>query len=151
MRTGLFFVLLLSICIALLISSSLPITGSSFPSAAFLVKSTPYLRRLSYSPSALLDVTRAVPDPPPGVDPSYDGVFSRMARTADLTSSRDTDREASAPTVKSASLAHRPRSRASVEMYESYIPPVFAYRADDAMYVRIDGEGGRGRGGGGSF
>jgi hypothetical protein len=54
------------------------------------------------------------------VDPSDDGVFSRMARTADLTSSRDTDWEDSAFTVKSASLAHRPRRRASVEMYESY-------------------------------
>ena len=119
MRTGLFFVLLLSICIALLISSSLPITGSSFPSAAFWVKSTPYFSRLSYNPSAPRDVTRAGPDPP-GVDPSDDGVFSRMARTADLTSSRDTDWEDSAFTVKSASLAHRPRRRASVEMYESY-------------------------------
>ena len=41
-KQGLFFVLLDKICITLWISVFLPITGSSFPSAAFFVKSVPY-------------------------------------------------------------------------------------------------------------
>jgi hypothetical protein len=54
MSTGLFLVLLLSICIALLISSSLPMTGSSFPSDARFVKSTPNLSRGSSSLMSLV-------------------------------------------------------------------------------------------------
>ena len=42
MRTGLFLVRRDSICIARRISSSRPMTGSSFPSSADLVKSIPY-------------------------------------------------------------------------------------------------------------
>ena len=41
-KQGLFLVLLDNICITLSISSFLPITGSSFPSLAFWVKSIPY-------------------------------------------------------------------------------------------------------------
>ena len=40
-RHGLFFVLLDNICITLSISSFIPITGSTFPSSTFLVKSSP--------------------------------------------------------------------------------------------------------------
>mmetsp|Transcript_10908 Transcript_10908/g.13783 ORF Transcript_10908/g.13783 Transcript_10908/m.13783 type:complete len:210 (-) Transcript_10908:399-1028(-) len=56
-RQGLFFVLLDNIWIVLLISSSRPITGSSFPSSAALIRSTPYLERASYDSSALVLVT----------------------------------------------------------------------------------------------
>ena len=41
-RHGLFLFLRDKICITLVISFCLPITGSSFPSSAILVKSTPY-------------------------------------------------------------------------------------------------------------
>ena len=47
-RTGLFFVLLERTCITLLISSSLPITGSSLSSFADLVRSLQYLSREAY-------------------------------------------------------------------------------------------------------
>lgn len=50
-NTGLFFVLRERICIHLLISSSLPITGSSFPDRAMAVKSFPYFSKDSYLPS----------------------------------------------------------------------------------------------------
>ncbi len=81
------------------------------------MKSMPYFSRLSYNPSAERDVTRPGPPPvPPGPDPSDVGVLSRMARTAFLTSSRDTDWELRAPMVKSVSFAQRPRRSASVEM-----------------------------------
>ncbi len=45
--TGLFFVLLLRISSILSVSSSLPITGSSFPSFAILVKSIPYSSKVA--------------------------------------------------------------------------------------------------------
>ena len=47
MRTGLFFVLRERISITLRISSSLPITGSIFPSFTSLTKSCPYLLNAS--------------------------------------------------------------------------------------------------------
>ncbi len=47
-KTGLFFVLLDKTCITLVISSSLPITGSSFPICACSVRSCPNLNRASY-------------------------------------------------------------------------------------------------------
>ena len=50
-RQGLFFVLLLKICIRRPISSFRPITGSSFPSSACQVRSVPYCSR---TPSFLL-------------------------------------------------------------------------------------------------
>ena len=50
-RTGLFFVLLERIWMHLRISSSLPITGSSFPAFAMAVKSFPYFSSASYFPS----------------------------------------------------------------------------------------------------
>ena len=46
-RTGLFFVFLLSILITLLISSSRPITGSSLLSLAAFTRSLPYFSRTS--------------------------------------------------------------------------------------------------------
>ena len=52
-RIGLFFVLLLRICRTLLISSSLPITGSSFPCAALSFRFTANLLRFSYLFSAM--------------------------------------------------------------------------------------------------
>lgn len=51
MRTGLFLVLLDKIWMHLRISSSLPITGSSFPALAIAVKSLPYFSNDSYFPS----------------------------------------------------------------------------------------------------
>ncbi len=45
-RQGLFFVLLLKICISLFISASRPMTGSSPPSAASSVKSVPYCSKI---------------------------------------------------------------------------------------------------------
>lgn len=55
--TGLFFVLLERIWIHLRISSSLPITGSSFPALAIAVRSFPYFSSASYLPSG--SVTKA--------------------------------------------------------------------------------------------
>ena len=52
--TGLFFVLRERICISLRSSSSLPITGSSFPSWASWVISFPYLDKASRLTSGLL-------------------------------------------------------------------------------------------------
>ena len=49
--TGLFFVLLERIWMHLRISSSLPMTGSSFPAFAIAVKSFPYFSKASYFPS----------------------------------------------------------------------------------------------------
>ncbi|MDR1987607.1 MAG: hypothetical protein LBQ24_02320 [Candidatus Peribacteria bacterium] len=46
-KTGLFFVLLESICIALLISSSLQITGSIFQALALSTKSIQYFFKAS--------------------------------------------------------------------------------------------------------
>uniref|UniRef100_A0A7C9CZG3 Uncharacterized protein n=1 Tax=Opuntia streptacantha TaxID=393608 RepID=A0A7C9CZG3_OPUST len=57
MRTGLFLVLLERIWIHLRISSSLPITGSSFPSLAIAVKSLPYFSSASYFPSGSWSMT----------------------------------------------------------------------------------------------
>ena len=48
MRTGLFFVLLERTCMTLLISSSLPMTGSSLSSMAALVRSLQYLSKAAY-------------------------------------------------------------------------------------------------------
>ena len=48
MRIGLFFVLLVRICNTLLISSSLPITGSNFPVSALSFKLMAYLLRALY-------------------------------------------------------------------------------------------------------
>ena len=45
MRTGLFFVRRHSTCMTRMISSSRPMTGSNFPSAAACIKSRPYLSR----------------------------------------------------------------------------------------------------------
>jgi len=56
-RTGLFFVFLERIRITFLISLSLPITGSSFPSFAFSTKSCPYLLSVSYVASGLSELT----------------------------------------------------------------------------------------------
>ena len=55
--TGLFFVLLDRISIALLISRSVPITGSSLPLLAASTKSVPYLFRASYVSSGFWLVT----------------------------------------------------------------------------------------------
>ena len=52
-RTGLFLVLLLNIWIVLLISSSLPITGSRIPSLADFVRSMPNLSKVSFELSKL--------------------------------------------------------------------------------------------------
>mmetsp|Transcript_9948 Transcript_9948/g.29866 ORF Transcript_9948/g.29866 Transcript_9948/m.29866 type:complete len:425 (+) Transcript_9948:2589-3863(+) len=60
-RQGLFLVRLLRIWIARLISSSLPMTGSSLPSRAATVRSRPYLANTSYFPSGSLSVTRLLP------------------------------------------------------------------------------------------
>ncbi len=51
MSTGLFLVRLDRICMQRRISSSRPITGSSFPSRAAAVRSRAYLVRASYFPS----------------------------------------------------------------------------------------------------
>lgn len=51
MSTGLFLVRLDRICMQRRISSSRPITGSSFPSRAAAVRSRAYLFRASYFPS----------------------------------------------------------------------------------------------------
>jgi len=59
--TGLFLVRRLSICITRLISSSRPITGSSFPWRANSVRSRPYFSRERYLLSALASVTRCPP------------------------------------------------------------------------------------------
>ena len=59
--TGLFFVLLESICIDLLISSSLPITGSNLPLLASSVISLPYFLRASYFSSGFWSVTLVEP------------------------------------------------------------------------------------------
>mmetsp|Transcript_12141 Transcript_12141/g.33673 ORF Transcript_12141/g.33673 Transcript_12141/m.33673 type:complete len:250 (+) Transcript_12141:2375-3124(+) len=56
-RTGLFLLLRDRMWTHLLISSSLPMTGSSFPSLASWVRSLPYLSRDSYVSSACLDST----------------------------------------------------------------------------------------------
>lgn len=53
--TGLFFVLLERICMHLRISSSLPITGSSLPFRAMVVKSFPYFSSDSYLPSGSVE------------------------------------------------------------------------------------------------
>ena len=61
MRTGLFFVLLQRIRTTRRISSSRPMTGSIFPSAARAVRSTAYLDRASKPCSAFLVSTRRFP------------------------------------------------------------------------------------------
>ncbi len=56
-RHGLFFVLRLKTCIRRCISSSLPITGSSFPSSAWSVRSVPYWQRtpsFPFAPSCII-------------------------------------------------------------------------------------------------
>ena len=53
-KTGLFFVLLDKTCISLLISSSLPMTGSNCPLEALIVKLTANLFNVSKPDSALL-------------------------------------------------------------------------------------------------
>mmetsp|Transcript_15128 Transcript_15128/g.24895 ORF Transcript_15128/g.24895 Transcript_15128/m.24895 type:complete len:228 (+) Transcript_15128:956-1639(+) len=60
-RTGLFFVRLERICMVRRISSSRPITGSSLPSLASLVRSRPYFSSTSYFPSGFWSVTRWFP------------------------------------------------------------------------------------------
>mmetsp|Transcript_12279 Transcript_12279/g.26554 ORF Transcript_12279/g.26554 Transcript_12279/m.26554 type:complete len:257 (+) Transcript_12279:1405-2175(+) len=134
--TGLFFVLLLKICIALRISSSLPITGSSFPSSALLVKSTPYFSRLSYMPSADREVTRDASPSPPEEEPDLVRIFC----TAVFMSSKETSWELRAEIVYLVSLAHRPRRRASVDMYESFNPsltPLAASNTSPSVLPRL--------------
>mmetsp|Transcript_59253 Transcript_59253/g.144867 ORF Transcript_59253/g.144867 Transcript_59253/m.144867 type:complete len:205 (-) Transcript_59253:1016-1630(-) len=70
--TGLFFVRRLKIWIVRRTSSSLPITGSNFPSAAFSVKSTPYFNKASY----IFSAARLIIGPD----------FSRICLTTSLTS-----------------------------------------------------------------
>ena len=60
-KHGLFLVFLDRILITFLISSSLPITGSSFCFLAISVKSVPYFFRTSYVPSGLSVVTLVFP------------------------------------------------------------------------------------------
>ena len=60
-KHGLFFVFLDKILITFLISSSLPITGSSFWSLAICVKSCPYFFKTLYVSSGLSDVTLVFP------------------------------------------------------------------------------------------
>ena len=60
-KTGLFFVFLERIWITLLISSSLPITGSIFPLATSKVKSLPYLVNTSYFSSGFWSSTLELP------------------------------------------------------------------------------------------
>mmetsp|Transcript_20078 Transcript_20078/g.36442 ORF Transcript_20078/g.36442 Transcript_20078/m.36442 type:complete len:220 (-) Transcript_20078:313-972(-) len=60
-KQGLFFVRLLKICTMRRISSSRPITGSSFPSSAAFTKSMPYFSRASYVSSAEAVVTLRPP------------------------------------------------------------------------------------------
>mmetsp|Transcript_12697 Transcript_12697/g.27620 ORF Transcript_12697/g.27620 Transcript_12697/m.27620 type:complete len:394 (+) Transcript_12697:187-1368(+) len=114
MRTGLFFVRRDSICMALRISSSRPMTGSSFPSSADLVKSIPYFSSASYSPSALRLVTLAASPSVPAA--------SLIDCTASLTSSRLTPCSRRAFIVNEVSFAHSPRRSASVETYVSRSP-----------------------------
>ena len=64
-RTGLFLVLLERIWMHLRISSSLPITGSSFPSLAIAVKSFPYFSSASYFPSGSASNARKSSYAPP--------------------------------------------------------------------------------------
>ena len=56
-RTGLFFVRLDNICIARLISESLPITGSILPFLANSTKSRPYFSNTSYDDSGVEELT----------------------------------------------------------------------------------------------
>ena len=60
-NTGLFFVFLERICMVLLISSSLPITGSNLPLLASSVKSLPYFFNASYFSSGFWSVTLTPP------------------------------------------------------------------------------------------
>ena len=60
-RIGLFLVLRIRICIICVISSSLPITGSSLPSRAFLVKSMPNFSKDSKFSSPLWESIFAPP------------------------------------------------------------------------------------------
>src|SRR5579859_5954523 len=62
--TGLFFVRRARICITLRISSSRPITGSSFPRRARSVRSRAYFSSEAYVASGFCDVTRCVPRTP---------------------------------------------------------------------------------------
>ena len=64
MSTGLFFVRLISVCIARAISASLPTTGSSLPSRASWVRSTLYRSSDWYRDSARESVTLCDPRMP---------------------------------------------------------------------------------------
>mmetsp|Transcript_28525 Transcript_28525/g.62764 ORF Transcript_28525/g.62764 Transcript_28525/m.62764 type:complete len:248 (-) Transcript_28525:831-1574(-) len=114
--TGLFLVLLDKIWIALLISSSLPMTGSNFPSLALAVKSIPYFSNESYMFSALLEFAGPVP--------------SRSCCTAQRTSPYLTPCLLNASRVNSVSSCTNARSKASTLTYESFrsflvSPPAF--------------------------
>ena len=64
MRTGLFFVLRERTCISLRISSSRPMTGSSFSSRAMRVRFLPYFSKTAYFDSGSASVIRCPPRSP---------------------------------------------------------------------------------------
>ena len=84
-RTGLFFVRRDSTCTTRRISVSRPMTGSSSPSRARAVRSTPYFSSAWYVPSGSGDVTRADPRTAAKASSSASGVApasrSRFATT----------------------------------------------------------------------
>mmetsp|Transcript_33861 Transcript_33861/g.107501 ORF Transcript_33861/g.107501 Transcript_33861/m.107501 type:complete len:420 (-) Transcript_33861:46-1305(-) len=103
MSTGLFLERRDKICTARRISSSRPITGSSFPSRACWVRSTAYLARASYFPSGFWSSTVVEP---------------RIALAASSNFSRVSPNCASACAPKFSSPVNSTR-RCSTEMYES--------------------------------
>ena len=87
-----------------LISASRPMTGSSLPSLADLVRSTPNFSSALYVSSGSWLVTRALPRIWPNASSSASGVAPAAASRA----------------LASPPSAARPTSRCSVEMYSSF-------------------------------
>mmetsp|Transcript_3709 Transcript_3709/g.10720 ORF Transcript_3709/g.10720 Transcript_3709/m.10720 type:complete len:466 (-) Transcript_3709:276-1673(-) len=102
--TGLFFVRRERIWIARRISSSRPITGSSFPSLAAFVRSLAYLLRASYLPSGSWSDTRPLPR------------ISLMASSS-FFASRFSWRSSDSPKRRS---SFRARTRCSMDTYSSF-------------------------------
>ena len=102
--TGLFLVRRDSTWMTRLISASRPMTGSSLPSLADLVRSTPNFSSALYVSSGSWLVTRALPRIWLNASSSASGVAPAAASTA----------------LASPPSAARPTSRCSVEMYSSF-------------------------------
>ncbi len=120
--TGLFLVRRDSTWTTRRISASRPITGSSLPSRASAVRSTPYFSRASYVPSGSGLVTRPLPRTP-------GSAASRDSRVAPA--------EARAPAtapgpVWASRPPRRPISRCSVETYSSPSSRATSPAADSA-------------------